>query len=333
MTASATSSPRLASLDIAKGLFVLAMVFYHSLNYSSEYYLAFRYLSFLPPSFIFIAGYLVIALYPNRYQADTRRMYLRLIVRGLRLILIFTLLNLGGLMVARSYHPLDVPAVMWENGVDIFVIGSGRYAIFEVLLPIGYFLVISPLILWVHGRGRLPLLVLGIFSVAGTAWLNHHGVSSGNLNLLAAGVLGASVAPFVRLEHLAGGCLKLAVLAGAFAAYELIGRTWGHVFEIQILGSTIAVFLFLAFAQAVPVGSWPVRRMIILGQYSLLGYILQIAVLQVILRLSGRPEPWSVAFHAWMIATLVAMTLLVEATHLLRSKSPLADRAYRLVFA
>lgn len=333
MSAPVSSSPRLASLDIAKGLFVLAMVFYHSLNYSSEYFLAFRYLSFLPPSFIFIAGYLVIALYPNRYQADTGRMYRRLIVRGLRLILIFSLLNLGGLVLTGSHHPLDVPAVMLENAADIFVIGSGRHAIFEVLLPIGYFLMISPLVLWVHGRGRLPLLALGGLSLAGTAWLNHCGVSSGNLNLLAAGVLGASVAPFVRLEHLTGGRLKLAVLAGAFAAYEIIGRAWGHVFEIQILGSTIAVFLFLAIAQSVPVGGWTMRRLIVLGQYSLLGYILQIAVLQVILRLAGRPEPWSAAFFAWMIVTLVAMTLLVEATQILRLKSHLADRAYRLVFA
>ncbi|MBE7537032.1 MAG: hypothetical protein HS122_01295 [Opitutaceae bacterium] len=134
------SAPRLAALDICKGVLVLTMVFYHSLNYSSQYHLAFRYMSFLPPSFIFITGYLVIALYPARYGENKARMHIRLISRGVRLILIFTLLNLGGLALAKRMNPLDVLAVMGANASDIFLIGSGRSAIFEVLLPIGYFL-------------------------------------------------------------------------------------------------------------------------------------------------------------------------------------------------
>lgn len=332
MSAPAHSSPRLAALDIAKGLFVLAMVFYHSLNYSSEYFLAFRYLSFLPPSFIFIAGYLVVALYPNRYGSDIGRMNRRLIVRGLRLVVLFTLLNLGGLTVTGSIHPRDISMFLVENGVDIFIIGSSRSAIFEVLLPIGYLLVLAPLVLRVHAQGRGHLLALACLLGAGTIWLNHRGVSSGNLNLLVAGVLGAAVAPFVRLEHLVGN-LKVAVLAVAFALYGFVGREWGHVFEVQLLGSIIAVFLFLSAAQAVPVGSWPVRRLVVQGQYSLPAYILQIAILQVILRLAGRPEPWSAAFFSWMTLTLVLMVLLVEAVHALRGRSGWVDRAYRLVFA
>ena len=42
------SKPRLAYLDMTKGILVLLMVIYHSLNYTNQYQLAFRYLSFCP---------------------------------------------------------------------------------------------------------------------------------------------------------------------------------------------------------------------------------------------------------------------------------------------
>ena len=38
---------------------VVCMVLYHSLDYSTELYLAFKYMSFLPPSFILITGFLM----------------------------------------------------------------------------------------------------------------------------------------------------------------------------------------------------------------------------------------------------------------------------------
>ncbi len=328
-----SSSSRLAALDIGKGLFVLTMVFYHSLNYSSEYFLAFRYMSFLPPSFIFITGYLVIALYPARYAENRRKMYVRLISRGVRLILIFTLLNLCGLALVKRLHPLDVLAILRENSFDIFVIGSGRSAIFEVLLPIGYFLVLSPVVLAVHAWGRWPLLFAACLGVAGTAALNRSGYSPGNLNLLMAGVLGAAAAPFVSLGHLAGNRGRLLALGAGFVVYEIAALRWGHVFEVQLLGATLAVFVALAAGQAVSAQAWLVQRIIVLGQYSLLAYILQIAILQVILRIVGRPVPWSLPFHFWMVVTTVLMTLAVEATVRLRRASPLSDRLYRAVFA
>jgi len=327
------SAPRLAALDICKGVLVLTMVFYHSLNYSSQYHLAFRYMSFLPPSFIFITGYLVIALYPARYGENKARMHLRLISRGLRLILIFTLLNLGGLALAKRMNPLDVLAIMGANGSDIFLIGSGRSAIFEVLLPIGYFLVLSPLVLALHALSRWHLLAFAAVAAGVTAVLNHRGLSAGNLNLLMAGVLGAATAPFVGLGQLAGHRGKVMLLGVAFVVYEFVGRYWGHIFEVQIAGAALAVFASLGAGQAVSPNGWLSRRVIVLGQYSLPAYILQIAILQVILRLVGRPDPWSSAFYLWMLVTTVVMTLLIEALASVRRVSSPADRIYRLIFA
>ena len=65
-TAAAPSArPRIAALDMTKGVLVVAMVIYHSFNYSQDYSLGFRFLPFLPPSFILITGFLIARLYFN----------------------------------------------------------------------------------------------------------------------------------------------------------------------------------------------------------------------------------------------------------------------------
>ena len=55
---------RISALDFTKGALVLVMVLYHWLNYfvgpQGDFY---RYLSFLPPSFICITGFLISHVY------------------------------------------------------------------------------------------------------------------------------------------------------------------------------------------------------------------------------------------------------------------------------
>ncbi|MBE7537031.1 MAG: hypothetical protein HS122_01290 [Opitutaceae bacterium] len=123
------------------------------------------------------------------------------------------------------------------------------------------------------------------------------------------------------------------LLGVAFVVCRFVGRYWGHVFEVQIAGAALAVFASLAAGQAVSPNGWLIRRVIVLGQYSLPAYVLQIAILQVILRLVGRPDPWSSAFYLWMLVTTVVMTLLIEALAALRRVSPPSDRIYRFIFA
>ena len=52
---------------MTKGVLVMAMVVYHSFNYSTDLALGFKYLPFLPPSFILITeiSYLQAVLYPG----------------------------------------------------------------------------------------------------------------------------------------------------------------------------------------------------------------------------------------------------------------------------
>src|SRR6187399_3095901 len=86
---------RIDALDWVKGALVVFMVVYHAMGYSRFRPLSFEYLGFLPASFIFITGFVVGQIYAARYNLQSWKPYLRLMTRGLKLLVLFTLLNLA----------------------------------------------------------------------------------------------------------------------------------------------------------------------------------------------------------------------------------------------
>jgi hypothetical protein len=78
------------------------MVIYHSLNYSPYSHVAFAYIAFLPVSFIFMAGFLLTSSYLARYDIKDWRLHKRLVIRGAKLIVLFSALNLGLYVVAMG---------------------------------------------------------------------------------------------------------------------------------------------------------------------------------------------------------------------------------------
>src|SRR5436189_5459360 len=97
-----TPRQRIDALDMTKGVLVVAMVVYHALNYSTDYTLGFKYLPFLPPSFILITGFLIGRLYLTSGNRPGASLFGRLFLRGFRLLLIFTLLNVLTQLMGRQ---------------------------------------------------------------------------------------------------------------------------------------------------------------------------------------------------------------------------------------
>src|SRR6267378_5642012 len=130
-----TSRPasRIDALDWTKGSLVVLMVIYHAINYSPFRPLAFRFLGFLPPSFILITGFLVGQVYATKYDLTTWRPYLRLAIRGGKLLLLFMGLNLAN-CVLLEHNIYDGMQEFADRSQTIFLSGNGRAGIFEVLL-------------------------------------------------------------------------------------------------------------------------------------------------------------------------------------------------------
>src|SRR5258705_8503947 len=96
MMATASKSHRIPALDFTKGALVLFMVLYHWLNYfiapQGDFY---RYIRFVTPSFIFVAGFLISNVYFSKYDIFDLKLPARLMQRGLKILGVFILLNVA----------------------------------------------------------------------------------------------------------------------------------------------------------------------------------------------------------------------------------------------
>src|SRR5882762_1617563 len=280
---------------MTKGVLVVFMVVYHSLNYSTHSYLGFHYLAFLPPSFIVITGFLIANIYLGRQDLHRRRLYQRLLVRGGKLFAVFTLLNVAAQLVRRSNHegqPMGIGYFL-EHAFEVYVSGDGRLVAFEVLLPISYLLLLSPVLLWIDQFHRLLLPGLAVALVGVLGWLEHQGGGGLNAHLISAGVVGAAigrVVPFPQLSLLGRYCLP------PLLAYVALEMAFDKSYLVQLGEACLALATIYGFSVRIGAQGWTQRRLEILGKYSLVSYIAQIGLLQIAARFMGRPEPGSPRF-------------------------------------
>jgi fucose 4-O-acetylase-like acetyltransferase len=152
------------SIDFTKGILVLAMIIYHSLNYSKTNSLFDNYLHFIGSGFIFMAGFLITNINRDKYKQETRTLYTKLILRGLKLAALFTILNiLINLAVKQNYGDrLMGINIFIENAFSIFIKGNGKIAAFEILLSIGYLFLLSPLLLLGINKTKYFILIIAI---------------------------------------------------------------------------------------------------------------------------------------------------------------------------
>jgi peptidoglycan/LPS O-acetylase OafA/YrhL len=319
----AVSMPRRRNhaIDFTKGALVVLMVVYHWLNYFVDVnWDPYRYLRFLTPSFIFITGFIVSSIYPGGHVVDERRVNARLWQRGAKLLVLFTVLNLA----------VDM-GTLARQGYAVFVTGNGRVA-FNVLVPIAYFLLVAPFMLMASRRSRFALPLLTLLALAVTCVLSLRGARSVNLELLAIALLGMLIGTISpeRLGRIPG---RLSLFFCAYLLYLAAITEWNVLFPLQILG--VCLSLLLIYRAAVAAGSegWVSRIVIELGRYSLFGYIVQVALLQVLRRWF---RPLGLGGAELLVPFAVALLLTVGSVMLLhsaRQRTKIVDRLYCIVFA
>lgn len=329
--AKAEAPARIAALDWVKGALVVFMVVYHAINYSAFNAMAFRYLAFLPPSFILIAGFLVAQVYAARYDTRSAKPYLRLVARGLKLLLLFTVLNLAYRIAILGGGGAGISDFAARSG-NIYISGNARTGIFEVLLPIAYFLLLAPILLWLRFRGRgIVALFCGV-SVLACLFLELRGQPLENLSLLSAGLIGMGLGllPLQWVDRLAGRWVVVVVL---YLAYRVGSLVLGEGYPIQMTAAVVTLLLLYAIALRLPPGSWFSRGLVLLGQYSLWGYLVQIAVLQILVKILFRRPEQLAEVGVLMVATAVITFLATVAVHEIRRRSNAAAAIYKLLFA
>jgi peptidoglycan/LPS O-acetylase OafA/YrhL len=338
--ASSPKSQRIPALDFTKGTLVLLMVLYHWINYFIDPQWKYLfYLRFLTPSFIFISGFMVSHVYLSKYAAGDPRLWKRLMTRGLKLMTIFLVLNLVRIAVGALVG-LGVALqnlISLQNLSAVFV--SGDYPVagvklvsFGILVPISYLLILLGALMFPYQLYRYTFHITCAMLLTFVAILAFAGIQNYIFEFVAVGMLGV-LTGFLPTRVIDGLGRHPYWLAFAYLWY-LIGITmWGVPSQLQI----VAVLLNLGMIYLVGASrsrSGTVRtEMILIGKYSLFGYISQIAILQI---LSPMLHHMNLGFAVLPVSFLAAFVLTIVSVELLdraRIRFGIVDRLYKAVFA
>jgi hypothetical protein len=325
------SAARIDPLDWTKGGLVLVMVAYHSINYSAFKPLAFRFLPFLPPSFVMIAGFVVGAVYTARYDLRTWSPYGRLLVRGIKLFLLFAVLNAGSCILLER-NLTDGLFEFADRSSMIFLSGNGREGIFEVLLPIAYFLLLVPALLWLRTRavGAIPGCAIVVFVLC--VALERQEIFSKNLTLLSAGIIGMAFG-HIPVETLDRFARKWIWTLLVYISYHICKWIFDDNYAVQMFGAAASVFLLYTCALHLDMSAWAGRQLVMFGRYSLLGYLVQIALIRVMVWVGGgKPQHWGGVIVVGLLTT-VLLFCVVNLVNTLRRRNRPADLIYKSVFA
>jgi peptidoglycan/LPS O-acetylase OafA/YrhL len=341
MLATASKTYRIPALDFTKGALVLFMVLYHWLNYfiatEGDFY---RYLRFLTPSFIFISGFLISSVYLSKYEISDWQLQKRLIQRGLKILGVFIFLNITiSFLVRESYSgkllfdPLSIMNItaIYVTG-NVYTAGIGKAAVFHILVPISYLLLLSAGLLTAYRFYKYIFHVVCMGFLLCVFILDLNGFESGNLDLLTMGLLGVSIG-HISIETINNVARHPYMLGGAYLCYLCAITVWNVIYPLQVIGvclSLMAIYM-LGTKHAEP-GKLR-RHIILLGRYSLFGYLAQIAVLQVIYRGLQHIDLGASELAISLIGAVTLTMLTVEVVDRARSRSTTLDGLYTAVFA
>lgn len=320
---------RISALDWTKGILIICMVAYHAINYSAFRPWAFKFLGFLPPSFILISGFIVAQVYVGKYGSTPAQLCARLITRGLRLLLLCSALNLAH-FVALEKDLLEGVAEFGFRAKELFLTGNSKVGIFEILLPIGYLLLIAPALVLINARhwAFSPLIAISVFAVC--VYIEHSGWSYKNLNLLSVGVFGFALGtiPLSQIDTLARQWVPG---IACYAAYHFLNILIGDRYAIHTLGVIASIFLIYSAALASSPATTLSRAIIGFGNYSLAAYIAQIGVLRLLVKVANGFPQTITGVIILTIATLVLTAAIVFGIHLCR-RIRVFNKTYKVIF-
>lgn len=319
------------SLDYVKGFLVISMVAYHTISYyTTAGYSGTGYLRFVTGSFIFISGYIVAVFYQKKFELNKKKVCIRLIVRGLKLIIIFTSLNLIiNLMGIHSHKvakfDIDYFFVSLE---DIYITGNSKYSVFQIILPIAYLLILSPLFLTFHKWKKI--IFLGTFMLM----VMHEIINIDSFNVygLYIGLAGISIG--LLTIHNKIYCIQNnAIIIALFCMCVLLMKYFDSTIITYTIGVVLVLKLIFDFSQTQNLTKQINKLIVLLGQYSLLSYLMQIFILQGTYQFFIK-QRFDIGYEAFIIfiMTTLLLTVFILFIDFVRKKLLVMDKLYKLVF-
>ncbi len=324
---------RIDAIDFTKGALVVLMVLYHTLNYLDYGTIPHDYMAFLPPSFIMLAGFLVAASSVSRQGQPGSDRRTKLLVRAFKLLVLFTCLNIAAPLVRAARG--DGAQVGLQNYLlgwrEAYLGVNGGNIAFEVLVPIAYTLIVAAFAVPLNAKRPQFLAILALITFALCMVSDIFGHANGYFNLMSAGVIGMWLGTF-DLRVIDRFATSWLLIGAAIAAYVALTAFGPDDYVSQTLKTLVCVFALYGIGHMQREPSAWFRQLCLLGTYSLVGYIVQIAYLQPVRALQTQGLP---ASHEKVALVIVAVCLATWATVVtvayLRSRSVMINRLYTLV--
>jgi hypothetical protein len=332
--ASRTATARDAAYDLVKGFLVLVMVAFHGIEYFVDvrsHHLDF--LAFVTGGFVMVTGFAVSRFYLERCGGANRFAVVeRLLWRAARLALLFLVLNLlVHTLVKKNYNGQAMGVGRFLGGLgEVFLSGSRSLSAFEILLPIAYTLAAGGIVLGLTAN-RLKIAVIGVVLFSGVALF---GAKSFNLYYTSIGMIGLALGS-IRPEILVGQrrCWPAMVLSLLMVGYfTLVAIVPEDNLLMYAFGVTVVLGSAHQWFDWVGPESRILGALALLGKYSLVCYLEQIFLLQLIKRVGSS----SLLGMADAALPFLAVNLVLWFTCRLleagRSRMVWLDRSYKWVF-
>lgn len=325
-------------IDFTKGFLVVTMVAYHTLNYFLVYgrHILFEYVNYVVVAFIFYSGFMCGTIYFKKFRENKKYVYYRLAIRGLKLVILFFVLNLiiHSLFIKGGYEK-ELGIAWFFNNFDLILLTGGRIAHFPILLPIAYVLIISAML--INFSSVKYLLYLSLF--ASFCIITFYKINL-PYNLLCTLIgIGGLFTGLIYID-------KESILKNTFIRYTGIllllfylillipsgmdVRDYVIVYFIYI--NLIIVNLHLLGGYLEP-SKIMTKFIIKFGQYSLFLYIAQIFFLQVLKRIFNFQLVSVTIDHLLIfVSTNIFLIICYYMTDYLRNKITFIDKSYRLIF-
>ena len=322
------------SFDFLKGFLVVVMVVHHTLEYfvGPDYWLI-RYVDFVTGGFVFAAGFLPALLLQSNPGGNRQKTCARLFARGVKLLLLFVILNilLGFLLEKSPGGKQFGVSQFFRNLYPIFLYGDKSLVAFAILVPIAYTLIALAILLQArHVRSVVAITALGLvtFCTLSSGW-------SFNLYYLSMGLAGGAAGMLVN-PRLMGSSVRpgIKALLWAGAAVYMVSITFLRHDNAVLYAAGIFCVLGCAYTSVrafEPETLW-FQYHVVLGQYSLLGYLGQILFLQMLRRGHISALHWTLGLIPFLL-TCVFLGGMSVGLDFLRKRNVTIDLAYRSVFA
>jgi hypothetical protein len=323
---------RINEYDIIKGFCVIVMIIHHCYDYFDPDSFVKLYFRFVTGAFVFFAGFMIKKIYFKdiNYLNDYKKLSQKIFSRGIRLVSLFIILNLFIFYFIKKSIFLSLISnlsTFLNYLFTIFINGNYKIVAFEILLPIAYVFIIISLFIRIFREKNWTIIPFSIFLFIFCSLFFFFQENGYNLRFLTIGLLGYSFG-FIPFEKLNSSKKYLIYLFLFYLIYFLTITYIKSNFPLYFIAVIFNILAFYYISKIIDQNNYFVKKITLLGEFSLISYIFQIFFLQIYLKIIK--QNYSMALN--VLITIIATVLFIQTLKYFTNRFSSIKKMYKIFF-